>query len=96
MKAWDKVKAAAEKDPSIMCERGTETEVFGHNPQYLLNEYGITKQDLIRLERLGLAAKARYVTKNTSGRWAFKDAEGNKIPLDGPHRVRWLIFKEST
>lgn len=94
MKAYDKVIAAAEKDPSIICERGKETETFGSNPDYLLDVHGITKSDLIRLERLGLAKKARYVTRNKSGRWQFKDAEGEKIMYDGPHRVRWILFRQ--
>jgi hypothetical protein len=94
MNAIEKVRAAAEKDETIYTERGKETETFGHNPAYLLDTHGITKSDLIRLERLGLATKARYVTRNKSGRWQFKDAEGEKIIYDGPHRVRWILFKE--
>lgn len=96
MKALEKVKAAAEKDPAILCERGKEFETFGSNPQYLLDVFGITKSDLIRLERLGLAAKARYVIRNPRNVSYFKDAEGNPVPVDGPHRVRWLLFKESS
>jgi hypothetical protein len=93
MKAYDKVLAAAESDDTIFTERGKEMETFGHNPQFLLDAHGITKSDLIRLERLGLAKKARYVTRNKSGRWQFKDAEGEKIMYDGPHRVRWILFR---
>lgn len=94
MKAYEKVLAAAGKDETIFTERGKETDTFGHNPQFLLDVHGITKSDLIRLERLGLATKARYVTRNKSGRWQFKDAEGEKVMYDGPHRVRWILFKE--
>jgi hypothetical protein len=95
MKALDKVKAAANQDESIYTERGKETESFGHNPQFLLDVHGITKSDLIRLERLGLATKARYVQRNKRNVSYFSDAQGNPVPVDGPHRVRWLIFKES-
>lgn len=95
MKAYKKVLAAAEKDQSIFTEKGKETETFGHNPSFLLDVHGITKSDLIRLERQGLAMKARYVTSNKSGRWQFKDAEGKPITYDGPHRVRWILFKEA-
>lgn len=91
----DKLLAAAAQDPSIFCERGKEDSTFGNNPQYLLDMFGITKSDLIRLERLGLAIKARYVTRNPRNVSYFKDAEGNPIPVDGPHRVRWLLFKEA-
>lgn len=95
MKAIEKVQAAAEKDDSIYTERGKETETFGHNPQFLLEVHGITKSDLIRLERLGLALKARYVTRNPRNVSYFNDNEGKPIPLDGPHRVRWILFKEA-
>lgn len=95
MKAYEKVLAAAEKDESVFTERGKETETFGHNPNYLLDRHGITKSDLIRLERSGLALKARYVTRNPRNVSYFNDKEGNPIPLDGPHRVRWILFKEA-
>lgn len=95
MSAVEKVKAAAEKDATIYTERGKESDTFGHNPLMLLEVHGITKSDLIRLERKGLAKKARYVTRNKSGRWQFKDAEGEKTMYDGPHRTRWILFKEA-
>jgi len=94
MNAIEKVKAAAEKDESIYTERGKETETFGHNPLMLLEVHGITKSDLIRLERRGLAKKARYVTRNTRNIGYFKDAEGETVRVDGPHRTRWILFKE--
>lgn len=93
MKALDKVKSASEYDPNFFAIRGKEEETFGHNPEYLLDVHGITKSDLIRLERLGLATKARYVTRNKRNISYFKDSTGAPIPVDGPHRVRWLIFK---
>lgn len=95
-KAWDKVLAAVAKDPSILCERGKEGETFGHNPAYLADVFGITKSDLIRLERAGLAVKARYVTRNPRNVSYFNDPVTKEpIPVDGPHRVRWIIFKEA-
>lgn len=95
MKALEKVKLAADKDEKLYSERGKEDESFGHNPKYLLDVHGITKSDLIRLERKGLATKARYVTRNPRNISYFKDATGEPVAVDGPHRVRWLIFKES-
>lgn len=71
-------------DPGILCERGKETETFGSDAHYLNDILDLTKNDLIRLERLGYAIKARYVTKNK-----------RHPDIDGPHRVRWLLFKES-
>lgn len=85
MKAYEKVLAAAEKDPSILCERGKEDECFGSNPDYLLDVHGITKSDLIRLEREGLALKARYETRHP------KPDRG----VCGTHRVRWILYKEA-
>ena len=90
----EKVRQAAALDPSILCERGKERETFGSNPDYLLDMHDITKQDLIRLERMGFAMKARYVTSNPRNVAYFKDDKGEPIKVDGPHRTRWIIFKE--
>lgn len=51
-------------DPKVFCKKEEVVEVLGSNPDYLL-ELGLTKSDLIRLERLGLAVKARYVVEKT-------------------------------
>lgn len=93
-KITETLKLLAQQDPSLCVDRDRVDETFGHNPAYLLDTYGITKSDLIRLERLGLAMKARYVTKNKTGKSYFKDTEGNPVPVDGEHRVRWILFKE--
>lgn len=58
-----KVSEAATKDPELLSDRNQVTEVFGHNPDYLFDVFGITKSDLIRLSRKGLAVKAHYQTK---------------------------------
>lgn len=81
------------QDPKLCVDRDKVDETFGYNPQELLDRYGITKSDLIRLERLGLAMKARYVTRNTRNVSYFKDVEGKPVAVDGPHRVRWILFK---
>lgn len=83
----------AKQDPKLCVDRDMVDETFGHHPAYLLDTYGITKSDLIRLERLGLAMKARYVTRNPRNVSYFKDEEGNAVGVDGPHRVRWILFK---
>jgi len=63
MTAKDKVKAAALKDPEIICAKDKAGETLGSDAKYLEEILGIGKSDLIRLERLGLAVKARYETK---------------------------------
>lgn len=78
-----KLKKAAEKDPQILCPRDKVEETLGSDPKYLENELGLTKSDMIRLERLGLAIRARYATSNK-----------RKPDVTGPHRVRWVIFLE--
>lgn len=93
-KITETLKLLAQQDPSLCVDRDKVDETFGHHPDYLFDTYGITKSDLIRLERLGLAMKARYVTRNKTGKAYFKDAEGNLVPVDGEHRVRWVLFKE--
>lgn len=92
-KLKDKLMAASTQDSKLYTERGKEEETFGHNPEYLEDTFGITKVDLIRLERAGMALKARYVTRNPKNISYFKDDAGNPVAVDGPHRVRWIIFK---
>ncbi len=82
-----KIRIAAEKDPDILCSKEELGETLGNNPDYLEDVLGITKSDLIRLERLGLAMKARYSTENKTLR--------GKLGVTGPHRTRWIIFKEA-
>lgn len=80
----EKVKLAAAQNPDILSDRSSVEETLGSNPDYLLDVWGIDKSDLIRLERKGLAMKARYQTTNKRNSKA-----------SGPHRVRWIIFKEA-
>lgn len=75
----EKLQIAATTDPDILCDRSQIEETIGSDPKYLEEILNLTKGDLIRLERLGFAFKARYVTN--SGK--------------GPHRIRWIIFKEA-
>ena len=64
MKAvFEKLKNA-EWDKSLYCPRDKVTETFGHNPAYLLDTHGLTKGNLIRLERLGLAMRAMYEVRH--------------------------------
>lgn len=87
-----KLLTAFEKDHEIFCAKNKAEDTLGSNPDYLLDAFGITKSDLIRLERLGFAVKARYATSNK--RSYFKTADGKPIPLTGPHRTRWILFTE--
>lgn len=64
-KVREKVKRAVEIDPSIICPKAKVTETLGSDRHYLNDVLGLTKSDLIRLERLGLAVKARYVVQDT-------------------------------
>jgi hypothetical protein len=59
-----KLQKALLRDPDLLTEKGKESETFGHNPDYLDEILGITKSDLIRLERAGMALKCRYETKD--------------------------------
>lgn len=92
----EKLKKAVEKDPDIICDRTSVEETLGSDANYLHDVLGLTKSDLIRLERLGFALKARYATQSKR-KIAIKNSEGNIELKDvtGPHRVRWLIFKEA-
>lgn len=73
----NKIKKAVEQDPKIICDRADIGDTFGNNPDYLLDVFGITKSDLIRLEREGYAMKARYEVEKTKEhrvRWViFKE-----------------------
>lgn len=95
-----KLKDAFERDPEIFCERDKAGETLGSNPDYLSDILGIQKSDLLRLERLGLALKARYETENNRTRPIVIRKEDGTIEIErakvtGPHRTRWLIFKEA-
>ncbi len=97
-----KLKNAYEKDPKIFTERGAESETFGSNPDYLRDVFNITKNDLIRLEREGLAIKARYETRHPKAELYEKLNEARTkigqqpiVCQTGTHRVRWIIFKEA-
>lgn len=46
-----------------MCSKEEIENTFGNNPAYLLDVFGITASDLLRLEKAGYAVKARYETK---------------------------------
>ncbi len=81
-----KIQTAMEKDPTLLSGKAELATTLGHNPDYLLDILGITKQDLIRLEKLGFAMKARYVIENKTRR--------GRIGVTGPHRNRWIIFSE--
>lgn len=63
MSVFEKL-ARGEWDKSLYCTRGKEGETFGHNPDYLLDKHNLTKSDLIRLERKGLAIKALYEVRH--------------------------------
>lgn len=94
-KIIETIRLLSKQDPKLCVSKDSVEETFGHNPDYLLDTYGITKSDLIRLERLGLAMKARYVTRNSRNISYFKDPDTKEsIAVDGPHRVRWILFKE--
>lgn len=93
-----RIQLAYEKDPEILCDKSQVDNNLGHNPDYLLDIHGITKADLIRLERLGLAMKARYETRHPkAGLYESAYKQGlsptQYVCKTGTHRVRWLIFK---
>jgi hypothetical protein len=78
---------AVTSDPAIFTTKDKINEALGNNPEYLYSIFEFTKNDLIRLEKLGFAVKCRYVTENNNPKRRFKDT-------CGPHRVRWVLFKE--
>lgn len=95
-----KLVMASRRDPELVCDKADTDKVLGHNPDYLLEVHSITKSDLIRLERLGLALKARYETRHPKADLIDKinAARPEEKPLvckTGTHRTRWLIFKEA-
>lgn len=81
-------------DPLILVPKEEVEKSLGQDPGYL-KSLGLEKHHLIRLERLGLAVKARYQTTNKTGKAVFVDNDKNPIPVTGPQRTRWIIFKEA-
>lgn len=79
----DKIKDAAQADSTLLCSRAKVEETLGNDARYLEEVLGISKSDLIRLERKGLALKARY-----------EMARLDKKPVTGTHRTRWIIFDD--
>ncbi len=79
-----KLKKAVEKDLEIVCAKADVATTLGSDANYLLDVLGITKSDLVRLERLGFAVRALYDTGNRRNKGVV-----------GPLRVRWVIFKEA-
>lgn len=57
-----KITKAFEQDPDLLVTREQLQTTLGHNPAYLEEILGITKSDLLRLSRRGLALKAVYPT----------------------------------
>lgn len=97
----DKLIRAYEADPEIVCSKEDVDKTLGSDPHYLNDVFGITKSDLIRLERLGLALKARYETRhpkadlyNKLNEVRTRNGLKPEVCKTGTHRVRWLIFKE--
>lgn len=107
-KLTETLKLLAQQDPKLCVKRDEMDKTFGHNPLYLLDTYGLTKSDLIRLERLGLATKARYEVRHPKANlWDKLDEKINehnakvsdenaRLPLVprvcGTHRTRWILF----
>lgn len=85
----DRIRLAAMQDKEILVSREQVESTLGQDPRYL-QTLGLEKSDLIQLERLGLAIKARYATTNKAARWAH--LEEDKRPT-GPQRVRWIILQ---
>ena len=71
-----KLEAGQQQDNNLLVPKDQAGNTLGHNPDYLDTELGITKSDLIRLERGGMALKARYDANGTHRtRWIiFKEA----------------------
>lgn len=90
----DLLRLAALQDPSILVPRDQVDKSLGQDPRYL-NDLGLEKRHLIRLERLGLALKARYQTTNKTGKSYFLDLDKQPIYVTGPQRVRWILFQEA-
>lgn len=72
---------AVSQDPKILTPKDQVEKSLGEDPRYL-ESLGLEKHHLIRLERMGLAIKARYQTENKRRR-----------AVTGPHRVRWIILE---
>lgn len=98
----EKLQKAFESEKELVVDRTKLESTLGHNPAYLLEIHGITKSDLIRLERKGLAIKARYETRHPKqdlyDNLNKLRQEKNMPPLInkcGTHRVRWIILDEA-
>lgn len=87
-----KIKLAAERDAELLTSKSDVETTLGHDAKYLLEQLDLSKNDLIRLERLGLAMKGRYATE---GKRTILLKDGSKVGITGPHRIRWIIFKEA-
>lgn len=79
----DKIRTSAEGIKDFLVDPDKIQDSFGHSPQELENFFGITKSDLLRLERNKLALKASFRVDKTGEhrtRWVlFKgvlDAKG--------------------
>lgn len=97
----NKLIKAYSADVEVLTPLDKISTTFGHNPDYLLDIHGITKSDLIRLERLGYAIKARYETAHPKAKMfeeINKKREELKLPpvfcKNGTHRIRWIIKLE--
>lgn len=82
-----KLIGAYEKDPTILTDRSKIEETLGNDPRWL-NELGLDKKDLIKLQKMGLAHKAYYETDRNKKRRMV----GNYM-VTGPIRTRWILFK---
>lgn len=100
-KLKQKLATAYSKDPELVCEKAKAGETLGNDAKYLFEVLGLEKSDLIRLERLGLAVKARYDTQNSKKKTWVKNPDKDSetpilaVPVTGSHRSRWIIFKEA-
>lgn len=72
-------------NPTLCVTKDQIDQTLGYNPLELLERYGFTKNDLIRLEREGRAFKARYEVRHPNP----------KKGVCGTHRTRWILLKEA-
>lgn len=86
----DVLALAVIQDPKIMVSKDEIEISLGEDTRYL-ETLGLTKRHLIRLERLGLAVKARYATENKNPRHSKFLPENRPT---GPHRNRWILIRE--
>lgn len=85
-KLYNRVKHAVQQDSSIVVERSKVSEYTGATTKYL-QTLGLTKSDLLRLERAGLAIRG-YLPKNIR-----QELDGTS-KHDGYER-RWLLIKDA-